>query len=162
MSGSTSTAGSEKKKSSLPLLASVALFAVVAGGAASWLWQQKGQQGTAIRAEASGGAPRYLIPLEGFTVNLADPGETHFLRVTISLGIDRLPEGVEKDKPTAAIPVARVRDAILAVLTTCKADELLTADGKSQLKRNVLAAVQKHVPELGVREVYFTEFLVQR
>jgi flagellar basal body-associated protein FliL len=47
-------------------------------------------------------------------------------------------------------------------LTTCKADELLTADGKSQLKRNVLAAVQKHVPELGVREIYFTEFLVQR
>jgi len=139
------------------------LFAVVGGGAASWLWQQRGRQGAEVRAEGSAnGAPKYLVPLEGFTVNLADPEETHFLRVTINLGIDKLPDGVQKDKPTAAIPVARVRDAILAVLTSCKADELLTPDGKIQLKKNVLAAVQKNVPELGVRDVYFTEFLVQR
>ena len=82
--------------------------------------------------------------------------------MTISLGIDKLPDGVEKDKPTASIPVARVRDAILGVLTASKADELLTPDGKGLLKKNVLAALQKNVPELGVREVYFTEFLVQR
>ena len=158
------SAGGKRKSSSFPLLASVALFAVVGGGAASWLWQQRGRQGAAeVRAEGSAyGAPKYLVPLEGFTVNLADPEETHFLRVTINLGIDKLPEGVQKDKPTAAIPVARVRDAILAVLTSCKADELLTPDGKIQVKKNVLAAVQKNVPELGVRDVYFTEFLVQR
>ena len=139
------------------------MFAVVGGGAASWLLQQRSQQGAAVRAESgTNGAPKYLIPLDGFTVNLADPEETHFLRVTISLGIDHLPEGVEKDKPTVAIPVARVRDAILSVLTSCKADELLTPEGKAQLKRNVLASVQKNVPELGVRDVYFTEFLVQR
>src|SRR5215471_4820220 len=162
MSGIDSTSSLTKQKSSFALLASVALFAVASGGAASWLWQQKGKQGVSLRKEASTEAPRYLIPLEGFTVNLADPEETHFLRVTISLGIDRLPDGVEKDKPTAAIPVARVRDAILAVLTTCKADELLTSEGKGQLKKNVLVTVQKNVPELGVREVYFTEFLVQR
>jgi len=160
---SSAASGTTKPKSSFALLVSVALFAVVGGGAASWLLQQRAQQSGAVRAEvSSGSAPRYLIPLEGFTVNLADPGEPHFLRVTISLGIDRLPDGVEKDKPTAAIPVARVRDAILSVLTTCKADELLTSEGKSQLKKNVLSAVQKNVPELGVREVYFTEFLVQR
>lgn len=166
VSGTTAnptTATPAKSKSPVPLLVSVALFAVVGGGAASWLLQQRSQQGVAVRAEAgSSGAPKYLIPLEGFTVNLADPEETHFLRVTLSLGIDRLPEGVEKDKPTVAIPVARVRDAILGVLTSCKAEELLTPDGKAQLKKNVLAAVQKNVPELGVRDIYFTEFLVQR
>ena len=157
------SAGGKRKSSSFPLLASVALFAVVGGGAASWLWQQRSRQGAEVRAEGSAyGAPKYLVPLEGFTVNLADPEETHFLRVTINLGIDKLPDGVQKDKPTAAIPVARVRDAILAVLTSCKADELLTPDGKIQVKKNVLAAVQKNVPELGVRDVYFTEFLVQR
>lgn len=154
---------SSPKKAPFAVIASVALFAVVGAGAASWLIQQRGQQTAAVRAESGGsGAPKYLIPLEGFTVNLADPEETHFLRVTISLGIDKLPEGVEKDKPTAAIPVARVRDAILGVLTASKANELLTPDGKVQLKKNVLIAVQRNVPELGVREVYFTEFLVQR
>ena len=156
-------ANAAKPKSSVAVLASVALFAVVGGGAASWLIQQRGQQAAAVRTEGnSSSAPKYLIPLEGFTVNLADAEETHFLRVTMSLGIDRLPDGVEKEKPTASIPVARVRDAVLGVLTSCKANELLTPDGKAQLKKNVLAAVQKSVPELNVRDVYFTEFLVQR
>src|SRR5262249_14042826 len=148
---------------SMPLMASIALFAVVGGGAVSWLLQQKAHQSAAVRAESGlGRAPKYLIPLEGFTVNLADPEETHFLRITISLGIDKLPDAVDKEKTTDSIPVAGIRDAILGVLTSCKADELLTGQGKEQLKKNVLAAVQKSVPELDVREIYFTEFLVQR
>jgi flagellar basal body-associated protein FliL len=48
------------------------------------------------------------------------------------------------------------------VLTAGKADVLITTDGKAQLKKDVLAAVQKSAPDLDVREVYFTEFLVQR
>jgi flagellar FliL protein len=95
-------------------------------------------------------------------VNLADPEETHFLRVTIDLGVDRLPPGSSEEKSTAAVPVGRVRDAILSVLTVCKAEPLLTTEGKTQLKKNLVDVLQKQVPEMRVREVYFTEFLVQR
>ena len=55
-----------------------------------------------------------------------------------------------------------MRDAILTVLTAGKADVLITQEGKAQLKKDILAALQQTVPELDVREVYFTEFLVQR
>jgi len=48
------------------------------------------------------------------------------------------------------------------VLTVCKAEPLLTPEGKQQLKRNLLEALNRENPELGVREIYFTEFLVQR
>jgi flagellar basal body-associated protein FliL len=48
------------------------------------------------------------------------------------------------------------------VLTAGKADTLITSQGKAQLKKDVLAALQQSVPDLDVREVYFTEFLVQR
>ena len=109
-----------------------------------------------------GYAPKYIVHLEGFTVNLADTEETHFLRVTMDLGIDRLPEGVEKEKAAAGLPAARIRDAVLSVLTVCKAEPLLTPDGKLQLKKNILEALRRNVPELDVRDVYFTEFLVQR
>jgi len=95
-------------------------------------------------------------------VNLADPEETHFLRVTMDLGVDRLPPGSNEEKATASIPVGRVRDSILSVLTVCKADPLLTSEGKAQLKKSLVDILQKQVPELGAREVYFTEFLVQR
>jgi flagellar FliL protein len=113
------------------------------------------------RAEVSG-SPKYLVHLEGFTVNLADPGEPHFLRVTMDLGIDRLPTGSDREKDSAAFPKARIRDAILSVLTGCKADALLTAEGKQALKKNLVTVLNQEIPELGVREVYFTEFLVQR
>jgi len=55
-----------------------------------------------------------------------------------------------------------VRDAILTVLTAGKADVLITQDGKALLKKSILTSLQQSVPELDVREVYFTEFLVQR
>jgi len=48
------------------------------------------------------------------------------------------------------------------VLTVCKAEPLLTSEGKTQLKKNLVDSLNKEVPELAVREVYFTEFLVQR
>jgi flagellar protein FliL len=138
------------------------LIAILGGAGSAWFVLQRGRQAEAAPLSENASAPKYLLHLEGFTVNLADPEETHFLRVTLDLGVDHLPPGSTDDKSTAAIPVGRVRDAILSVLTSCKADQLLTPDGKSQLKKNLAAVLQKQVPELGVREVYFTEFLVQR
>ena len=63
---------------------------------------------------------------------LADPEETHFLRVTMDLGLDHLPQGADKERMTAAVPVGRIRDAVLSVLTSCKAEVLLTQEGKTQ------------------------------
>jgi flagellar protein FliL len=151
-----------EKKSSAGWIFVVILLLLVGGGVAAWLMLDEGQSAQASKSGKPSGAPKYLVHLEGFTVNLADPEETHFLRVTMDLGIDRLPDGVEKEKASVALPVGRIRDAILSVLTTCKADALLTAEGKTALKKNLVDALNRAVPELSVREVYFTEFLVQR
>jgi flagellar protein FliL len=159
-----SVAGQEKspQRSSAPMVVSMVLFAVVVGGASVWFVQQRDHTAEASRGAESSGAPKYIVHLEGFTVNLADQEETHFLRATIDLGIDRLPEGANKEKLAQAVPVSRIRDSILSVLTVCKADDLLKPEGKAQLKKNLLDSLNKNVPEIGVREIYFTEFLVQR
>jgi flagellar FliL protein len=141
---------------------SAVLFLLVVGGGSVWLLRQHDSPAEAAQAEDSSSAPKYIAHLDGFTVNLADPEDSHFLRVTIDLGIDHLPPGADKEKASSAIPVARIRDSILSVLTVCKADVLLTPEGKAQLKKNLLEALNRSVPELGVREIYFTEFLVQR
>lgn len=148
-------------KSSGGSLIVIVLLAIVGGGGSAWFMMQRSRAADANHAN-EGFAPKYIVHLEGFTVNLADTEETHFLRVTMDLGIDRLPEGVEKEKATAGLPVARIRDAVLSVLTVCKAEPLLTPDGKLQLKKNILESLRHNVPELDVRDVYFTEFLVQR
>lgn len=58
--------------------------------------------------------------------------------------------------------MARVRDTILGVLALAKVEDLMTAAGKNKLKQDLLRALQERAPELGVEEVYFTEFLIQR
>jgi flagellar FliL protein len=149
-------------KSAGASLLTIALLAVIGGAAAAWFVLQRAHPPDASRAAESVLVPKYMMHLEGFTVNLADTEETHYLRITMDLGVDHLPEGVDKDRLAAGMPVARIRDAVLTVLAVSHATSLLTPEGKLQLKKNILESLQHNVPELDVRDVYFTEFLVQR
>jgi flagellar basal body-associated protein FliL len=107
-----------------------------------------------------------VLPLESFTVNLADPEEGRFLRVTMALGVEgKLPpitKNESKEPEAGAVSMATIRDSILTVLAQYKSDELLTPEGKNKLKQDLLAALNRDVAPLGAREIYFTEFLVQR
>ena len=99
--------------------------------------------------------------LEPFVVNLTDPEGDRFLRVGIDLGLER--EQDERGHPSqAAMSLARTRDTILSILTACDAQALVTPEGKSDLKDKLTRGLRERAPELGVREIYFNEFLVQR
>ncbi len=98
-----------------------------------------------------------VLHLEPFVVNLADPEEKAYLRVGIDLGMTG-----EMPKESAVAATALVRDTLLGVLTTCNPQQLLSAEGKVQLRQQLLQALQQRDPGLGVEEVYFTEFLIQR
>lgn len=107
-------------------------------------------------------AVKGVLHLENFVVNLADPEDNRFLRVGIDLGLEhRMPDEGGGNEP-GGVPLAPVRDTILAVLTTWRSETLLTCEGKEKLKQEIVKALRQRVPELGVREVYFTDFLVQR
>ncbi len=101
-----------------------------------------------------------LFQLEGFVVNLADTEANSFLRIGIELGLEHEPEGGHEGGD--AVPTARMRDAILAVLSTWESDALLTQEGKAKLKEQLVEILRERVPEMDVQEVYFTDFLVQR
>jgi flagellar FliL protein len=100
-----------------------------------------------------------ILHLETFTLNVDDPEQRTYLRVGIDLGLDRDPKD---EKNAAPSPTAVLRDAILNVLMATKPQDVTTVEGKRKLKEQILAALKERVPELGVREIYFTEFLVQR
>ena len=135
----------------------ILVVCAVAAGVGAWFYFHQGKTAQAAPTETE---TLHTVHLEGFTVNLADVEENHFLRITIDLGLGHVPKAAKEGE--SEIPTARVRDAILTVLTGGKADVLITQEGKAQLKKDVLAALQRAAPELDVREVYFTEFLVQR
>jgi flagellar protein FliL len=97
------------------------------------------------------------LHLETFVLNLSDPDQRSYLRVGIDLGLNKEMKHGENNAP-----IAEIRDTILGVLAQGKVDELLTTEGKTKLKENLLTALQQRLPQLGVKEVYFTEFLIQR
>jgi len=125
---------------------------VIAAGIGIWYWANRG-------AEAANEAPRVrsTLHLETFVLNLADTDQRSYLRVGIDLGLSQ-----EAKHGDETLPVAEVRDTILSVLSEAKLNDLMTAEGKAKLKESLLHALQQRLPRLGVDEVYFTEFLIQR
>lgn len=144
--------------------AGVAVLIFAAGLGVWWTFLRTGVASSTSQAGQS--AATTVLPLESFTVNLADLEDSHFLRVTMALSVaGEMPSGGKsesKSSETGAISMATIRDSILSVLTTCKSADLLTPEGKTKLKTDLITALNRDVPALQAREVYFTEFLVQR
>jgi flagellar basal body-associated protein FliL len=133
---------------------SVLITLVVVGALAGGVWMiRRSGEGTPAAANR---APATLH-LDTFVLNLADPGQRSYLRVCIDLGLSRA-VGTKDNAP----PLGPVRDTIIGVLGQAKTDDLIAARGKEQLKQDLLRALQTRVPDLGVEEIYFTEFLIQR
>lgn len=100
-----------------------------------------------------------VVELQPYIVNLADQGEARYLRLTVSLGIGG-EEGSESEKPSPLF-TTRVRNAMLAVLTTKSSAEVLTIEGKAKLRKDLLRAARAASEEPRVEAIYITEFIVQ-
>lgn len=158
---SNAVASAPQKSKTALLFIIVVLISLVGGAGAAWFFLHRGKTAEAAPQQKPPD-PGYVAHLEPFTVNLADSEDSHFLRITIDLDLGHAPKGAEGEKGNGDFPSARIRDAVLAVLTLGKADVLITPEGKAALKHDLIAALQQKVPEIDVRDVYFTEFLVQR
>lgn len=98
-----------------------------------------------------------MLPLDDFIVNLADSGEQHYLKATVVLEIEDLPE-IEAEI-TRLTP--KVRDAMISAMSRSHFRDLLTLDGKGRLKASLKSAVNKVVKAEAVNDVYFTSFAMQ-
>jgi flagellar FliL protein len=143
------------------------LLAGAAGGA--WWWFSRNAAAHAATADAgqldaAAAAEEDLsnsgvLALEPFLVNLADADSPRFLRATLGLVI--------ADKQHAAhlaedvVARARIRSAVLELLATQTSAQLVTPEGKTALKKAILASAAAIVTEAKVVDVLFSEFVVQ-
>ncbi len=97
-----------------------------------------------------------IIELQPFVVNLADREDSRYLRMSVSIGVGE--GGEEKPNP---ILLTRVRNAMLAVLTTKTADEILTPEGKATLRKELMKAARAAIEEPHIEAIYITDFIVQ-
>ena len=99
-----------------------------------------------------------IVELQPFIVNLADEGEARYLRLSVSLGIGGGEGGHEKPSP---LLITRVRNAMLAVLSEKKSDEVLTNSGKAKLRKELLKAAKAAAEDAHIEAIYITDFIVQ-
>lgn len=110
------------------------------------------------------GKPTYL-PLDGMTVNLADPGGDRVAQLGVTLVVVN---EAEMERVKAYMP--SIRSGILLLLSQRSADELLSREGKDKLAADILESTLSHFPRKQrqkgqaakpVTAVLFTSFIVQ-
>ncbi|MBZ4686158.1 MAG: flagellar basal body-associated protein FliL [Desulfomicrobiaceae bacterium] len=100
--------------------------------------------------------PGQLVKLDTLVVNLADPLGRRYLKVTMEVEVVDPQAVAELD---AAMP--KVKDALLLLLSSKTFADVATMDKKLELKLQVVERLNQILGKSKVRDVYFTEFVVQ-
>jgi flagellar FliL protein len=99
------------------------------------------------------------ISFEPFLVNLADKEASRYLKTSVRLLVSEKEVAESIAKGDVLIP--KMRDTILTLLSTKRADEITSNEGKEKLKHEILERVNEYLPNEAVQEVFFTDFVVQ-
>ena len=97
------------------------------------------------------------LPLDPFLVNLADTDQIRFVKTTFQLGLAEVPKEEGKDP----VAIAAIRDSIISLLSSKKAEQILTPEGKETLRQEIRSRVNALSPKTKVLEVYIVDFVVQ-
>jgi flagellar FliL protein len=141
--GEAAPAGGGKKK--LVIILVVVLLLVLGGGVAALLLLKKkpaeGEDGeeaanhapAPVMPKPAPGTPPVFVPLEPFTVNLADKDVDRFAQVGVTLEVvdAKFAEQLKLYMPA-------IRSNVLMVLSYKTAAELLSREGKEQLAREIM------------------------
>jgi len=140
------------KKKLIIIIAAVLLVVLIGGGAAVFLLKKKpaeGEEGADdghAKAEAHEPAPKpkakrdpahppVFVPLDPFTVNLADKESERYAQIGVTLEIEDAKTGEE-----LKLYMPAIRNNILMVLSHKTAAQLLTREGKDKLAQSILYA----------------------
>lgn len=97
-----------------------------------------------------------MFPLDIFTVNLLSESGRRYLKVEMNLELEgeEMALELETKKPV-------LRDVIIRILSGKSLEEVSTVKGKESLKEEILADLNQRVKDGKIKNVYFTDFVVQ-
>ena len=159
-----------KKKSRISGLFVISLIALISslGGAViSWriatkearpaLYNDPARQkdDEIARAIESGG----VVVLEPFVVNLADADAARYLRIQVSLMLDDKSR-IKGASENEALQL-KLRDIVLRILMRKHSQELITEEGKNQLRREILAQLEPYFRRPKLVDVMLSDFVIQ-
>ncbi len=110
------------------------------------------------KSEKAAGKLGVILPLQPFIVNLVDDQKMRYLKIKIDLELEAEDE---KTKVDAEKYVPRLRDAVIMLLTSKTYGELISLEGKIQLRDEIITRANHCFGKNIVRAAYFGEFVVQ-
>jgi flagellar FliL protein len=162
MSDTQATAAPPAKKSRGKLFLVVGVIVLRGGGGAGAWYVTRGGSDAAAEAGHEKPAPeveRGVVSFEPFIVNLADPGGQRFLRADIRLLVPE-PEAAAHVQENA-VAIARLRAAIIDVLTAQTAAAIAVPEGKAALKKTIAEQADAILRPTEVADVLFSDFVIQ-
>lgn len=137
----------------------IALLVLIAAGSGGGVWFfMKNQHPKSAEAEVKKKAAPVFLPLDNFTVNLAD--REHYLQVgvTYEVASTQIADAIKQYMPI-------LRGKILLLLASKGANDLRTQDGKEQLIGELVAQAKSTMPDTaqqeGIETVHFSSFVIQ-
>lgn len=97
-----------------------------------------------------------MFQLEQFVVNLAHPQGKRYLKLKVEIELESA-EAVE----VAAKASPKLQDVVIMMLTSMTFEEVMTPEGKIQIKDELLERFNQVMRPERIRNIYFTEFVVQ-
>jgi len=161
---------SGSKKSKLLIIIGVVLVLVGSGVAAYFIAPQfmgetdksetskKGEEVASEGAEVkkeSQAEVESVVAMKPMVVNVQGGGG-RFLKVNIELKTGN------KDAATEILKrMGQVRDQLISTLTTKRANEISTVEGKRKLKQEIIRKTNRIIKSGKVKKVFFTDFVMQ-
>ena len=159
----TAESGESLKKSSpFPLIIMAVALVILGGGgffAYTKLMASKPAVDESQQAEAKKEPPDSIGEMHAmgsFTVNLADPKGKRYIKLKLELEMDSpgALERVQKATP-------KLRDTVIVMLTSLSFEEVMTPEGKIRIRDELLVRFNQILKPERLKNIYFTEFLVQ-
>jgi flagellar protein FliL len=148
------------KKSKFKLILMIVVLGVVGGGGFLGF---KYWRGVAPRAEPKEVSLtekiKSMVNLEPFLVNLADEDSARFVKVTFKIGLEEA--GLGEEFGSNPVIIAAIRDRILSLLSAKTSEELLSAEGKDKLRKELKEKISAILPKGKIVEVFILDFVVQ-
>ena len=98
----------------------------------------------------------FTVPLEPFTANLAQgDGPRRFVRLNLVLNFAK---DSKQDEINARQP--QIRDTVIRVLNSKRAEDLLLSEGKEFLKQELRTAINTFMTNGSVLDIYYVSFQI--
>ena len=153
--------GAAAKGGGKKILFLIIILVVIAGlaggvffGYKMFMAKDDGGGGEIVSKDVKKGAKTALFPMDPFVVNLSEPGR--YLKVTMQF---ELAAGVDERTVNEKVPV--LRDVIITLMGNQTYEYAASAEGKIQLKEDILLRTNRLFGKEVFQNLYFTEFVMQ-